>query len=273
VQSRTSDDPVVPSWALRAVIVGAVLVLIGAATPQGAAVAGDAQRFLSYYAGVFALLAMTVAVVSGLLATERLILKIRHRVLAQAAHRAASVLAVTFVVAHLLVKVLGGLAFPAQAIMPSTGPIGYGALAFDLLLVIIATGLLRARFARWTRPWVWRSVHALAYVSWPLAMVHGLTAGRAAPAWATLSYVLSFGVVALAVLTRMIVVIKPREVRRHGDLLSSSSSGAAARAGREAVGREAAGRRGPVRGAARGPDPGMTDPRAEGDSRSTEVMR
>jgi hypothetical protein len=267
VRTRTSDDPVVPSWALRAVIIGAVLVLIGAATPQGALVAGDAQRFLNYYAGVFALLATTIAVVSGLLATERLILKIRHRVLAQAVHRAASVLAVTFVVAHLLVKVLGGLAGWQQVIVPSTGPIGYGALAFDLILVIVASGLLRARFAHALRPWMWRSVHALAYVSWPLAIVHGLTAGRAAPAWATLSYVLSIGVVALAVLTRMIVVVKPREVRRTSELLSKPGAAQAAREGRvaerEAVGREAAGRRAPVRGAAR----------AEDDPSSTEVLR
>jgi DMSO/TMAO reductase YedYZ heme-binding membrane subunit len=248
------------------VIIGAILVLIGAATPQGGAVAGDAQRFLSYYAGVFTLLALTIAVVSGLLATERLILKIRHRVLAQAAHRAASVLAVTFVIAHVLVKVVGGLALPAQVIVPSTGPIGYGAMAFDLLLVIVASGLLRARFARATHPKVWRSVHALAYLSWPMATVHGLTAGRAAPAWATLSYVLCLGVVALAVLTRMIVLIKPREVRHTSDLIASPAPAPAeARAGREALGREAAMRR--------GVDSRPPDLRGDGDPRSSEVMR
>jgi len=266
----------VPNWALRAVLIGAVLVLIGAATPQGGAVAGDVQRFLSFYAGVFTLLAMTTAVVSGLLATERLILKIRHRVLAQAVHRATTVLAVTFVIAHILVKVVGGLAFPSQIFTPSTGPIGYGALAFDLLIVIVASGLLRIRFVGATRPWLWRSVHALAYVSWPLAIVHGLTAGRSSPAWVTLAYVLSVAVVALAVLTRMIVVIKPREVRRAGDLLGEPDPAAAegrAAAGREVPSREAAGRRGPVRGAVRGPDPRSADLRVDGDPRSSEVMR
>ena len=276
MRTRTSDDPAVPNWALRAVLIGAVLVLIGAATPQGGAVAGDVQRFLSFYAGVFTLLAMTTAVVSGLLATERLILKIRHRVLAQAVHRATTVLAVTFVIAHILVKVVGGLAFPSQIFTPSTGPIGYGALAFDLLIVIVASGLLRIRFVGATRPWLWRSVHALAYVSWPLAIVHGLTAGRSSPAWVTLAYVLSVAVVALAVLTRMVVVIKPREVRRAGDLLGEPDPAAAegrAAAGREVPSREAAGRRGPVRGAVRGPDPRSADLRVDGDPRSSEVMR
>ena len=92
--------------------------------------AGDLQRFLAFYAGVFGLLSMTAAVVGGLLATERLILAIRHRVPAQAVHRAASTPAVTFVIAHVLVKILGGLAVPTQVIVPITGPIGYGALAF-----------------------------------------------------------------------------------------------------------------------------------------------
>jgi hypothetical protein len=263
VQTRSSDDPVVPSWALRAAVVGAVLVLIGAATPQGAAVAGDVQRFLSFYAGVFALLAMTTAVVSGLLATERLILAIRHRVLAQAVHRAASMLAVTFVIAHFLVKILGGLAVPQQVIVPSTGPIGYGALAFDLMLVIVASGLLRARFARGTRPWVWRSVHALAYVSWPMAITHGLTAGRSAAAWVTLSYVLCVGMVALAVFTRLFVVFRPREVRRAGDNATAPSA-------REARGgRTGGGRRNVARGAVREPEYAGADPRG-GDPRGAD---
>ncbi|GAA2406701.1 hypothetical protein GCM10010191_13550 [Actinomadura vinacea] len=280
MQTRTSDDPLIPSWALRAVLIGAVLVLIGAATPQGAAIAGDVQRFLSFYAGVFGLLSMTTAVVTGLLATERLILAIRHRVLAQAVHRAASLLAVTFVLAHFTVKILGGLAVPQQVIVPSVGPIGYGALAFDLMLVIAASGLLRARFARGTRPWVWRSVHALAYVSWPMSIAHGLTAGRAAAPWVTLSYVLCVAMVALAVFTRVFVVFRPREVRRAGDTATAPSATEAR------GGRTGGGRRDVVRGATRGPtnDPRFADPRngeldpgdprtGPADPRGTEVMR
>ncbi|MBW8480862.1 hypothetical protein [Actinomadura parmotrematis] len=217
MKTRSSDDPLLPSWVLRAVIVGALAVLAGAATPPGAALAGGAQSFLSYYAGVFTLLALTAAVVFGLLATDRLILGIRQRVVAQAAHRAASVLAFTFVVAHLLVKVLGGLAAPAQIVVPAVGPVGLGTLAFDLLLVVLATGALRARFARRARPWVWRTLHSLAYVSWPLGIAHGLTAGRAAAPWVTLSYVLCLGAVALAVLTRSIAGVRPRQVRRAGE--------------------------------------------------------
>ncbi|WP_242892216.1 hypothetical protein [Actinomadura litoris] len=217
MRTRNSDEPAVPSWALRAVLVAAVAVLVGAATPPGAAAAANVQYFLSFYAGVFTLLAMTAAVMSGLLATERLILGIRHRVLAQGVHRASAVLAVAMVVAHIAVKVVGGLAAPEQIAVPGPGAVGLGTLAFELMLLVVVTGLLRARFAFRGRPWVWRMMHAVSYVSWPLAIVHGLTAGRVAANWVVLSYVLSVAGVALALLTRMIVVVRPREVRRAGE--------------------------------------------------------
>ncbi|MFC4907749.1 hypothetical protein [Actinomadura gamaensis] len=218
MQSYDSGDPQRGApWGWRLALAGGLAVLAGAATPQGAVVTGGLQRFLNFYAGVFSLLALTAAVVSGLLATERLILRIRHRVLAQGLHRAASLLAVTFLVAHIVVKVLAGLATPAQIVVPGAGPVALGAVASDLMAVIVVTGLLRARFATGLPSWAWRSLHAVAYLSWPVAIWHGLTAGRPAASWVTLGYVLCGGAVALALATRMIVVVRPREVRRADD--------------------------------------------------------
>ncbi|MFD0686891.1 hypothetical protein [Actinomadura fibrosa] len=240
MRTRNSDDPAVPTWALRAVLAGAVLVLIGAATPPGAAMAANVQYFLSFYAGVFTLLALTTAVVSGLLATERLILGIRHRVMAQGVHRASAVLAVAMVIAHIAVKELGGLALPKQIVVPGLDPVGLGTLAFELMMLVVLTGLLRVRFAfRW-KPWVWRTMHSLAYVSWPIGIMHGLTAGRTAANWVTLSYVMSVAGVALALLTRMIVVVKPRNVRRAGEEFGApvgerAAASARTRGGRKAV--------------------------------------
>ncbi|MFG1999899.1 hypothetical protein ACGFNU_12200 [Spirillospora sp. NPDC048911] len=217
MQTKSSDDPALPNWALRVLVVGSIAVLVGAATPAGASVAGDVQRFLSFYAGVFALLAMTTSVVTGLLATDRLILRIQHRVWAQGMHRAASLLAVTFLIAHFMVKVLSGLAAPSQIVIPTAGPIGVGTVALDLMIVIVVTGLLRRRFAFGSKPWVWRSMHAVAYASWPLSIWHGLTAGRPAANWVTLSYLMCAGAVSLGLITRMIVGIRPRTVRYVGD--------------------------------------------------------
>jgi hypothetical protein len=51
--------------------------------------------------------------------------------------------------------------------------LGLGTVAFDLLLALVATSLLRARIGLRG----WRAVHWLAYVSWPVALVHGLGTG------------------------------------------------------------------------------------------------
>ncbi|MEU8796663.1 hypothetical protein [Spirillospora sp. NPDC048819] len=234
---RNSDDPMVPTWALRLVLVGAVLVLVGAATPQGAVAVANVQYFLNFFAGVFALVALTTAVMSGLLATDRLILKIRHRVLAQALHRASAIISVAMLFAHVSVKVMAGLALPVNIVVPTGGAVGLGTIAFDLMLVIVVTGMLRSRFAFGGKAWVWRSVHALAYVAWPFAIVHGLITGRAAANWVVLSYVMSVVLVVLALMTRLIVVVKPRELNRAGDEIDpfSRPDGAGRRRDRRAM--------------------------------------
>lgn len=234
---RNSDDPMVPTWALRLVLAGAVLVLVGSATPQGAVAVANVQYFLNFFAGVFALVALTTAVMSGLLATDRLILKIRHRVLAQALHRASAIISVAMLFAHVSVKVMAGLALPVNIVVPSGGAVGLGTIAFDLMLVIVVTGVLRARFALRGKAWVWRSVHALAYIAWPFAIVHGLITGRAAANWVVLSYVMCVVLVVLALMTRLIVVVKPRELNRAGDEIDpfSRPDGAGRRRDRRAM--------------------------------------
>ena len=51
--------------------------------------------------------------------------------------------------------------------------IGLGTLAVDLLLLVIVTSLLRNHLP--TR--LWKAVHLTSYLLWPLAFVHGITAG------------------------------------------------------------------------------------------------
>ncbi|TDD73578.1 hypothetical protein E1293_30970 [Actinomadura darangshiensis] len=210
-----------PSWVLRVVLVGAVLVLVGAATPQGAVAVANVQYFLNFYAGVFALVAYTTAVMCGLLATERLILKIRHRVLAQAVHRASAVIATAMLVAHVSVKVMNGLAVPMQIVVPDGGAIGLGTIAAELMILVVITGMVRSRFAIRGKAWMWRSMHVLVYIAWPMAIVHGLIVGRVAANWVVLSYVMSVVLVVVALVTRMVVVIKPRDVHLAGEEVDS----------------------------------------------------
>ena len=51
--------------------------------------------------------------------------------------------------------------------------LGLGTVALDLMLAVLVTSLLRARIGHRT----WRTVHWLAYVSWPVALVHGIGIG------------------------------------------------------------------------------------------------
>ena len=58
--------------------------------------------------------------------------------------------------------------------------LGFGALAFDLLVALIVTSVLRARLGLRA----WRAVHWAAYACWPVAVLHGLGTGTdARSAW------------------------------------------------------------------------------------------
>jgi sulfoxide reductase heme-binding subunit YedZ len=95
-------------------------------------------------------------------------------------HRNLSLLAVVFLVVHIATSVLDPFAAIAwtDAVIPLTASyrplwLGLGAVAFDLMLALAITSLLRARIGLRT----WRSIHWLAYACWPIALVHGLGTG------------------------------------------------------------------------------------------------
>src|SRR4051794_36605602 len=81
---RPAASPAMPSRGPRrpTVIAAAVLAFAGLCfTPPGAAAVAVGHRFLDFYAGVFSLVALSLTVMGGLAATDRLILLVRHRVL------------------------------------------------------------------------------------------------------------------------------------------------------------------------------------------------
>lgn len=80
------------------------------------------------------------------------------------------------------------------------------------MIVVLVTGLLRARFAASRWPCLWRSVHVLAYAVWPLAVLHGLLAGRTPKAWVDLSYAVCGGVILLAVASRLPRLVHERRL-------------------------------------------------------------
>jgi sulfoxide reductase heme-binding subunit YedZ len=80
--------------------------------------------------------------------------------------------------------------------------LGLGAIAFELLLAIVATSLLR----RYIGARVWRAIHWLAYVSWPVAVLHGIGTGTDRTAlWMVAIDVVCVAAVAVALIWRVLV--------------------------------------------------------------------
>jgi len=96
-------------------------------------------------------------------------------------HRNLSLLAVAFVAVHVLTAVADSFVSIslAAAVIPFVSSyeplwLGLGAVSLDLMAAVIVTSLLRGYLGRRT----WRAVHWLAYVSWPVAVVHSVYSSR-----------------------------------------------------------------------------------------------
>ncbi|MEU4212274.1 hypothetical protein AB0F13_20125 [Streptomyces sp. NPDC026206] len=171
----------------------------------------DLPRFLDRTAGVLALVSLTSTVVWGLIATDRLVLGPRGRLLAQAVHRATAVCALGFLLVHVTVKVTEAHAPAASALLPFASGvrghralIGLGSLAGYLMVLAAATGVLRSTFAgRGRAAHRWRALHGCAYAAWCAALVHGLKAGRTPAGWVTACYALCLAAVAAALILRL----------------------------------------------------------------------
>ncbi|WP_371780532.1 hypothetical protein [Streptosporangium subroseum] len=200
--------------------ISVVALLMLARTPVGMDMAAAVRGVLSFFAGVVALVALTITVALGLLSADRVVLPALGRIRTQFAHRAAAMVGVGFLATHVLMKIVEGRAAPAAAVVPmaTAGPglyIGFGAIASDLMLLVFATGIARASFAANRRPWLWRLLHGSAYLAWPMSILHGLTAGRQPAEWVTWSYVVCLTAVGAALLIRMISALQPRNVVVH----------------------------------------------------------
>lgn len=185
--------------------------LLGARLGLSTQVLLMAQEFLTFYAGVFSLVALTATVGLGLLTSERMILPIRWRVRAQLVHRGAALIGVGFLVVHIGMKIAAGLVPSYGSVIPTTNlAVGAGAVASDLFIVIVATGVMRGRFAMAVHPWIWRGLHDLAYLAWPVSILHGLAAGRTPAPWVAWSYILCIVAVGTALMIRAIVSLRPK---------------------------------------------------------------
>jgi sulfoxide reductase heme-binding subunit YedZ len=145
-----------------------------------ASVGPSAYWYLTRGTGTIALILLTLSVAFGVANIRRVRTPTMPRFVFDAVHRNVSLLAVAFVAVHILTSVLDSFA-PINlidAVIPFVGAyrplwLGLGTVAFDLLLAVAITSMLRQRFGYRT----WRLVHWAAYASWPVALLHGLGTG------------------------------------------------------------------------------------------------
>jgi sulfoxide reductase heme-binding subunit YedZ len=143
--------------------------------------------YLTRSTGVVAMLLLTASLVLGIVEVERISSTTWPRFAIDALHRYVSLLALAVVVVHVLTTVLNtftsiGIAEAFLPLMSSYRSVwlGLGAAAFDLMIAVTVTGMLRKRLP----PQGWRLVHLLSYLCWPLALLHGLATGSdATSAW------------------------------------------------------------------------------------------
>lgn len=130
--------------------------------------------------GEIAMILLAVTTVLGILQGVRTRSSRTHRLLRSELHRKISLVAVTFLVVHIATTVLDSYVTVPwwSAIVPLTSPyetsaLAVGALAVDLLIVIVVTSLLRSHIGHRA----WRIVHYGAYAAWALGTAHALLAG------------------------------------------------------------------------------------------------
>jgi methionine sulfoxide reductase heme-binding subunit len=166
----------------------------------------SAYWYLTRSTGAVALVLLTASLALGVADVRRYASTRWPRFVIDGLHRYVSLLAVVFVVLHVLTSVLDGFApiSLTAAVIPFIGAyrpiwLGLGALSFDLLLALIITSIMRARISHRA----WRITHWTAYACWPIALLHTFGTGSdARGAWLLLLSVACIVVVALAIISR-----------------------------------------------------------------------
>ncbi len=170
---------------------------------------GKAFWYATRGTGVVTLLLLTASVVLGIVTSIRLETRDWPRYVIELVHKNVSLLVMVFLALHIATTVQDGYVpiHYLDAIIPfqssyRTFWLGLGAVAFDLLIALVVTSLLRVRLGYRS----WRFVHWFAYVCWPLALVHSLGTGTDARyGWSVFLDFAMLAAVAAAVAWRVFV--------------------------------------------------------------------
>ena len=159
----------------------------GCAVSTAAAVAGSQGLwFVSRASGLGLLVMFSAVVVLGVAARLGSAPRRWPKFAVPEVHRTLALFSVAFLALHVLTAILDPFVTIgwAATVLPflsgyRTLAIGLGTLAVDLGGAVLITSLIRARLGYRA----WRAVHWLAYLAWPVAFVHSLTAGTDLGVW------------------------------------------------------------------------------------------
>ncbi|HVV19040.1 MAG TPA: ferric reductase-like transmembrane domain-containing protein [Pseudonocardiaceae bacterium] len=138
--------------------------------------------YASRATGLAALLMLTTTVVLGTANSARFATPNLPRFAVATIHRNLSLVTCAFLVVHIAGAVIdpyAGIGW-VDAVLPFVSSyqpfwLGLGAVAFDLLVALVVSSLVRPRISQR----VWRSLHWAAYACWPVALIHGFAIGGA----------------------------------------------------------------------------------------------
>jgi DMSO/TMAO reductase YedYZ heme-binding membrane subunit len=148
---------------------------------------GPMLWYLNRGSGVALLLVLTATLCLGILSARAGRSRLVPRFVSQQLHRNLGVLALVLVVGHVATAVTDTYVDIRwwQALSPVGATykpfwLGLGSLAFDVMLLVVLTSLLRHRMGQRS----WHAVHVIGYLSWPLALAHSVGIGTdASSAW------------------------------------------------------------------------------------------
>jgi hypothetical protein len=140
----------------------------------------SALWYLTRGTGAVSLVLLTLSLALGVAGVRRVQAANVPRFVVDAVHRNVSLLALVFLVVHIVTSLLDPFA-PIRlidAFIPFVSAyrpvwLGLGAVASNLLIALVVTSLLRRRFGYRA----WRATHWLAYACWPIALVHTFGTG------------------------------------------------------------------------------------------------
>jgi methionine sulfoxide reductase heme-binding subunit len=135
--------------------------------------------FTTRGAGAVSLILLSAVVVLGLLARLRVEARGWPRFLSAAVHGDLALMTLAFLLLHIVTAIVDPFTHLGLTALVPFGSyyrtlwLGLGAIAFELLIAIVVTSLLRHHIGART----WRAIHWLAYACWPVAVLHGIGTG------------------------------------------------------------------------------------------------